>query len=63
MWYDQIIAKRYMDINNKNELQPHQRMDSRHRNAKSLTKIVLEEHATQYKHCNQCLDLHAMLTK
>ena len=29
MWHDQIIAKRYMDINNKNELQTHQGMDSR----------------------------------
>ena len=30
MWHDQIIAKRYMDINNKNELQTYQGMDSRH---------------------------------
>ena len=27
MWHDQIIAKRYMCINNKNELQKHQGMD------------------------------------
>ena len=26
MWHDQIIATRYMDINNKNELQTHQGM-------------------------------------
>ena len=30
MWHDQIIAKLYIDINNKNELQTHQGMDSRH---------------------------------
>ena len=30
MWHDQIIAKHYMDIINKNELQTHQAMDSRH---------------------------------
>ena len=30
MWHDQTIAKRYMDIDNKNELQTHQGMDSRH---------------------------------
>ena len=30
MWHDQIIAKSYVDINNKNELQTHEGMDSRH---------------------------------
>ena len=30
MWHGQLIVKRYMDINNKNELQTHQGIDSRH---------------------------------
>ena len=30
MWHDQAIAKRYMDINNKNKLLTHQGIDSRH---------------------------------
>ena len=30
MWHVQIIAKRYMEFNNNNELQTHQGMDSRH---------------------------------
>ena len=30
MRHDQIIAKRYMDVNNKNELQTDQGRDSRH---------------------------------
>ena len=30
MCHGQTIAKRYLDINNKNELQTHQGMDSRH---------------------------------
>ena len=30
MWHDQIIAKRFTDIYNKNELQAHQGMYSRH---------------------------------
>ena len=30
MWQDQIIAKRYVDINNNNELQTRQGMDSRY---------------------------------
>ena len=52
MWHDQIKAKRYMDINNKNELQAHQGTDSRQMHKVNCSdKKVLEEHSTQYKHC------------
>ena len=52
MLHDQIIAKRYMDINNKNKLQKHQGMDSRHMQKVNCShKKVLGEHSTQYKHC------------
>ena len=30
MWHDQIIAKRFMGINNTNDLQTHQGLDSKH---------------------------------
>ena len=54
MLHDQIIAKRYMDTNNKNELQTHQDMHSRHmQKVNFLTKIALREHSTQCKHCYQ----------
>ena len=50
MWHDQIIAKRYMGINNTNELQTHQGMDSRHMQKVSCSdKKVLGEHFTPYK--------------
>ena len=52
MLHDQIIAKRYMDINNNNELQTHQGMDAIHMSKPTvLRKIELREHSTQYKHC------------
>ena len=38
MWHEQIIAKRFMDINNKNELQTHQGMDSRHMQKSTVLK-------------------------
>ena len=40
-----------MDINNNNELQTHQGMDSRHmQNVNCSDKKVLGEHSTQYKY-------------
>ena len=50
--YTQTIAKRHMDINNKNELQTHQGMDSRHvQKVNCSDENVFGEHSTQYKHC------------
>ena len=41
-----------MDINNKNELQTHQGMDSRHlQKVNCSDKKVLGEHSIRYKHC------------
>ena len=53
-----------MDISNKNELQTHQGMDSRHMQKVNCSdKNVLEEHSTPYKKVLSMIDLHAMLTK
>ena len=52
IWHDQVIAKRYMDINYKNELQKHQGIVSRcMQKVNCFDKKVLGEHSTQYKHC------------
>ena len=54
MYHEPIIAKHYMDINNKNELQTRQGMDSRHiQKVNCSDKKVLGEHSTPYKHCYQ----------
>ena len=54
MLHDQIIAKRYMDMTNKNELQTHQGMDSRHMQKVNCSDKKYWENTlvtTQYKHC------------
>ena len=49
MYHKQIIAKHIMDINNKNELQTHQGIDSRHmQNINCSDKKVVGEHSTPY---------------
>ena len=48
------MAKHYIDIYNKNVLQTHQGMDSRHkRKVNCSDKKVLGEPSTPYKHCYQ----------
>ena len=50
MLHGKIIAKSYMDINNKNELQTHQGMDLKHmQNVNSSDKNSIGRHSTQYK--------------
>ena len=44
---NEIMAKRYMDIKNKNELQTNQTYSK----SQLFLLKVLEEHSTQYKHC------------
>ena len=50
MRHDQIIAKRYIDITNKNELQTQQGIDSRHMQKVNCSdkKKVLGEHSSNY---------------
>ena len=64
MCHGQNIAKLYMNINNNNELQTHQGMDSKHVQKDNCSdKKVLGKRSTQYKKLLSIIDLHAMLTK